>query len=85
MARTELDQLEQRFRLRVEHGYGGMPLTSPPGMMLKFATPAEAPPAPSAVMSQPTALPQASPTPANSAATAAATAAATTFLPSSYF
>jgi hypothetical protein len=71
MARSELDQLDQRFRLRVEHGYGGMPLTTPPGMMLKFATPAEAPPAPSAVMSQPVpVIPQPLQT----------TAAATTFL-----
>ena len=82
MARNELDQLDQRFRLRVEHGYGGMPLTTPPGMMLKFATPAENPPAPSAVMSQPVpVVPQpVPPAPQNAATAAAATAAATTFL-----
>lgn len=82
MARNELDQLDQRFRLRVEHGYGGMPLTTPPGMMLKFATPAEATPAPSAVMSQPVpVVAQPVQTPSHNAATAAAaTAAATTFL-----
>jgi hypothetical protein len=82
MARNELDQLDQRFRLRVEHGYGGMALATPPGMMLKFATPAEAPPALSAVMSQPVPVaPQPVQATSHNAATSdAATAAATTFL-----
>lgn len=61
-AKAELDHLEQRFRLRVEHGYGGMPLSNPPGMMLKFVTPAEPAPAPSNnFMAHPTPAPQAPP------------------------
>ena len=73
MAKAELDGLEQRFRLRVEHGYGGMPLTS--GMVLKFATPAEPVPQPSALLAQPMqASSQGTPTPNAAAATAAATA-----------
>ena len=75
MAKTELDSLEQRFRLRVEHGYGGMPLTS--GMMLKFATPAEPVPQPSALLAQ---MPAQPPGVAPAPNTAVATNAAATFL-----
>ena len=76
MAKAELDRLEQRFRLRVEHGYGGMPLTS--GMMLKFAAPAEPVPQPSAMMAQQMPIPPPGVVPAPNAALA--TTAATTFL-----
>lgn len=76
MAKAELDRLEQRFRLRVEHGYGGMPLTS--GMVLKFAAPAEPVPQPSAMMAQQMPIPPPGFVPAPNAALA--TTAATTFL-----
>ena len=79
MARAELDQLEQRFRLRVEHGYGGMPLTNRPEMMLKFSNPVLGAPSSSVgLMSQSSASVQSAPSPTNN--NAAATAAATAFL-----
>jgi len=80
MARAELDSLEQRFRLRVEHSYGGMPFTS--SMALNFATPAEPRTQPS-IMAQPISTPSYGSTlPPPPQASSAAASAATTFLQS---
>mgnify|MGYP005841332155 CR=1 FL=1 len=80
MAKAELDQLEQRFRLRVEHGYGGMPLTNRPEMMLKFSNASGTPTSAFVPQLSPPAGVQQAPTSAaangnNSAVTTAATAA----------
>lgn len=82
MARAELDRLEQRFRLRVEHGYGGMPLTDRPEMMLKFSTPAGTPAlTPSGVLPQTSATAPTIPSPANNHGThTAATVSIAAFL-----